>query len=284
MSEQQCLTYARGYAAWGWPVLPLHGIVEGRCTCGQDCGSPGKHPIAAAAPHGLKDATVLQARVEEWWSRYPYSNVGIRTGAASGLLALDIDPRHGGWESLSRMEQEHGKLPSPTPTVHTGSGGMHLYLTFPGGGNRTDIAGYRGIDLRGDQGYVVAPPSTHVEGVYRWSDAGFPGDGVKPAACPPWLVRLLATPLERSPGPRGERLPAVIATDRNIALTRIAGAVWNHCAADADALEAIMATANQWLCAPPLPANEVARLARSVAARQASAPRPISGWLHTVPL
>ena len=83
------------YAKRGLPVLPLHAPDAGReCSCGKGkCPSPGKHPRTA---HGLKDATVDLVTINSWWSTWPTANIGIATGKASGLVALDIDPRHGG--------------------------------------------------------------------------------------------------------------------------------------------------------------------------------------------
>jgi hypothetical protein len=62
--ESQLLLAASDYAHRGWRVLPLHGIVEGKCTCGKkDCGSPGKHP---RTPRGFKDATINENIIMSW--------------------------------------------------------------------------------------------------------------------------------------------------------------------------------------------------------------------------
>ena len=88
------LKAALDYAAMGWAVLPLHAVEKGRCTCGDaGCGSPGKHP---RTNHGLKDATSDPDTIRAWWAAWPDSNVGVRTGEESGIVVLDVDPRHGG--------------------------------------------------------------------------------------------------------------------------------------------------------------------------------------------
>src|SRR5260221_6684672 len=94
------LVAALEYAQRGWPVLPLHGIRDGACTCGNPkCDKPGKHPrIKSGKEHS--EATTDPDRIRTWWERWPDANVGIRTGVASGLIALDEDPRHGGENSL----------------------------------------------------------------------------------------------------------------------------------------------------------------------------------------
>ena len=100
---------ARWYANHGWPVVPLHSMKDGRCSCGRpDCASPGKHPVTR---HGLKDANRDPTKVEAWWTRRPSANVGIVTGTAAGIVVIDVDPRHGGDEALAELLREHGELP-----------------------------------------------------------------------------------------------------------------------------------------------------------------------------
>lgn len=179
------------YAHRGWAVFPCHAPAWslGRCTCGHsDCASPAKHPRVAG---GLKVATTDRGQIEGWWSRWPNANVAIRTGEVSGLVVVDIDPGHGGETSLARLVAERGALPDGR-VVRTGSGGRHLYFLHPGGTVRND-AGRRlgpGLDIRGDGGYVIAPPSRHANGG-RYGVAGH--GGVLPEL-PDWLERLLRPP------------------------------------------------------------------------------------------
>ncbi len=71
---------ALGYAAVGWPVLPVHSPVGGRCSCGDtNCDSPAKHPRNA---HGLTEATTDVDTIRSWWDQWPEANVGLRTGEA----------------------------------------------------------------------------------------------------------------------------------------------------------------------------------------------------------
>jgi len=153
------LEHALRYARRGWRVFPIWPIRNGRCACGTACGRDGgKHPIGRLAPHGVHDATTAEATITRWWTDTPDANIGIATGAVSGLVVLDVDGEDGE-ASLAALEREHGPLPA-TPTVLTGKG-RHLYFTYPGVPvpNRVRVA--PGLDVRGDGGYVVAPPSTH---------------------------------------------------------------------------------------------------------------------------
>jgi Bifunctional DNA primase/polymerase, N-terminal len=162
------------YAGRGWPLLPLHWPLstgEGaRCSCGSaDCRSVGKHPLASAAPHGLKSATADEEQVRQVWERFPLANVGLLLGSAVGAWVLDVDPRHGGDRNLEALCEQHGPLPA-TWHAFTGSGGDHLFWAWPdrpvrSGAHRLG----RGLDVKGEGSYVVAAPSLHASGeLYRW--------------------------------------------------------------------------------------------------------------------
>jgi hypothetical protein len=136
-------------------------------------------------PHGFKDATTDEAQIVRWWTDHPGAGIGMPTGATTGLVVLDVDPRHGGDESLELLIKEHGPLPAG-PLVRTGGGGRHLYFAHPGG-NVPSIAGVRsGLDIRADGGYVVVPPSPHPSGnPYAWLALL---DSVPLRLPPPWLL------------------------------------------------------------------------------------------------
>lgn len=181
------LCAARSYAERGWEVFPCHGIdTRLRCGCGRaDCSSPGKHPLLQ---HGLTEASSDSRTVEGWWKRWRHANVAIRTGAGSGLVVVDVDPPLG-LDSLANLERAQAAL-NRRALVGTGSGGVHLYLGHPGGGaqvrNRASSVLGPDIDIRGDGGYVIAPPSRHASGrPYHWRRDG------DPAPAPSWLLDLL---------------------------------------------------------------------------------------------
>lgn len=167
------LEAALDYARRGWWVFPLHGIVRGRCTCGRrECSSPGKHPLVR---RGLHEATTEAGVVKEWWRRWRSANIGVATGSVSGIVVIDIDLPTA-FESLERLIE--AKL-FTTLTGLTGGGGLHLIYRCNDdnlGNSAGRLPGLKddlpGIDLRGNGGYVVAPPSTHRSGgSYEWFDA-----------------------------------------------------------------------------------------------------------------
>ncbi|MEW6470679.1 MAG: bifunctional DNA primase/polymerase [Actinomycetota bacterium] len=190
-ASRRPLDAALVYARRGWAVFPCHspGAGPGGCTCRrEDCASPAKHPRVQG---GLRSASTDEAQVRQWWSRWPDANVAIRTGAVSCLVVLDVDPDHGGDESLIRLCRGYGPLPEGR-LVRTGSGGLHLYFAHPGGTVRNDT-GRRlgaGLDIRGDGGYVIAPPSRHTSG----RDYLLEAHGQLLPHLPGWLLELVRPP------------------------------------------------------------------------------------------
>jgi putative DNA primase/helicase len=85
---EAAITYAQRS---GWRVFPIHWPVDGTCSCkNPDCQSPAKHPLT---PNGFKDATTNPKIISEWWTKWPSANIGIATGAVSGIVVVDIDNR-----------------------------------------------------------------------------------------------------------------------------------------------------------------------------------------------
>ena len=178
------------YARRGWPVFPCQSPSSaGGCSCHHDdCASPAKHPRIQG---GLRAATTEEAQLRQWWARWPDANVAVRTGTVSGLVVLDVDPDHGGDDSLERLLDRFGPLPDGR-LVRTGSGGRHFYFAHPGGTVRNDT-GRRlgpGLDVRGDGGYVIAPPSRHASGESYVLEAS----GQTIPELPGWLIELLRPP------------------------------------------------------------------------------------------
>ena len=164
MTAPSLLECALRYAGRRWYVFPLHSVKDGRCTCGRDCGkNAGKHPRVKG---GFKAATGDGRQIEAWWQKWTDANIGIATGAVSGLIVLDVDGT-AGRATLKALVDQHGLL--PRTTIVKTARGFHVYLAMPSGCAPIPCSTGNGLDVRGDGGYVVAPPSFHASGhVYQW--------------------------------------------------------------------------------------------------------------------
>src|SRR4051812_18837785 len=196
-------------ARLGWPVSPCWWAERGRCGGGRpDCASPGKHPIAALAPHGVQDATADAAAVALWWPRCRRASLALACGTAGWVLDRDDDK--GGAATLARLEAENGPLPT-TVTAITGSGGRHLYFAPPAGRRLPNSVGRvgPGLDVRPAGGYVIAPPSAHESGgAYGWAPGLAPWSAPL-APAPGWLLDRADPPAPPRPPLRLPNRPAV---------------------------------------------------------------------------
>ena len=153
--------WALSYAGQGWKVFPLL--------------PKDKKP---ATPQGFKNASNDPEQVEAWWDKNPNYNIGIATGRESGLLVIDLDVDEdkglNGYDTLREWQREHKELPETWQSI-TGRGGYHLFYR-DNGLNQSRVNLYEGVDIRGNGGYIVAPPSIHPNGKrYEWEIG--PGDG-----------------------------------------------------------------------------------------------------------
>ena len=224
MSEQtekasDVLTQALAYAALGISVLPLHAPLAAEpssCTCQRpNCPSIGKHP---AVEKGVHRASCALSTVAKLFDGTQHRNLGIATGAINKLVVVDIDKKSGGFASLEALAQ-HGTPLMSDIKVNTGGGGFHLYFRHPGVAVANSAGKVApGIDLRGDNGYVVAPPSIHRSGSsYRWATDVPDWHSALPPL-PHWLY-------EKANWPGQKRVPGsvLVPGTRNVWLTSYAG-------------------------------------------------------------
>jgi hypothetical protein len=224
----------------------------------------GKFPVTE---HGFYNATRDPEQIKEWWALHRNSNIGIATGAVSGIFVIDIDSPDAE-AALRKLESELGLLPV-TIEVITGKG-RHLYFRHPGKAikcSRGEIA--PDIDCRGDGGYVIAPPSRHLSGRrYCWSV----DTGNALAEAPDWLIQRV------SAGGNGRTLtPPEEWTDiaaagvsegaRNVTVTRLAGHLLRRTVDPLLALEILLGW-NDGRCRPPLPEADVRKIVNSIAGRE----------------
>ena len=241
---------ALDYVSRGWAVFPL---VEGQKT--------------PACENGFKDATTDPEQVEMAWSVRPMMNVGIATGDASGglvVLDFDVDPDKGedGIATLRAWEIAHGELPETVQAV-TGRGGLHMfYRTREHIG--CSINSDAGVDVRGNGGYVVAPPSIHPNGTpYAWEND--PDDYEVAEADGNVLAFIRSIQPERT-GRRFELPKEIKGGSRNDTLMRYACSMQARGDDDVLILSALEA-ANKLKCKPPLPSAEVEAIVKSITER-----------------
>jgi hypothetical protein len=185
------LEWANFWAGKCIPVFPLHEVYDGTCTCtcadhwrkkegrwvmkcegdnhfcGSECGNKGKHPRTdrkIGLQNGVKIASTDPEKIKVWWEKYPTANIG---GRMLGKLGIDVDPKHGGNAAIHDLCEKYGQewLDGAWRNA-SGSGGDHFIFD-----NKTGVPFQNsaskigpGIDTRGDEGYLVMPPSLHVSG------------------------------------------------------------------------------------------------------------------------
>jgi putative DNA primase/helicase len=244
--RNQLLEAALRYAGQGRPVFP--------------CESGGKRPRTR---NGLHDASTDPKQIELWWRADGNANVGLRTGSVSRLVVLDVDGDEG-TVSLRDLERENGQLPR-TASVVTPRGGAHFYFRYPGSEIRNSAGQLGpGLDIRGDGGYVLVPPSIGATG-RRYE----PDERCAPAPLPAWLLDRLRgqTTLSTAPVPASEWIAIVRdglpEGQRNHGLARLVG---HLLARNVDArLVRELAHAVALRCRPPLDSAEVDQVVESIA-------------------
>jgi hypothetical protein len=148
----QILDHALRYAKKGWSVIPL---VAGT-----------KRPsLASWQEFQTRLATTDEIR---GWFADGNANIGVVTGAISGLVVVDLDGQEG-------MDEANKIGLRSNVVAVTGGGGRHLLFRHPGVPVKNAVRRYPGVDVRADAGYIVAPPSRHDSGnLYKWQ-GGFDG-------------------------------------------------------------------------------------------------------------
>lgn len=213
-----------------WGVFPLH-TVKGNgklCSCNNpNCKSVGKHP---RIKNGLRAASTNIGIIEMWWRKWPDANIGVVTGQDSGFVALDVDNRHGGDDSLNLLINQYGSIPNTIEAI-TGGGGRHILFKNPGRvKNRTNIL--PGLDVRGEGGYIVVFPSLHASGKrYEWELSSRPLE-VQLSQMPDWLFQIIIEPVKDTPSKRAAHwvklIQGVNEGERNMSAASFAGYLLSH--------------------------------------------------------
>jgi hypothetical protein len=214
--------------------------------------------------HGCLDASSDEKQIRAWWAKWPQANVGVATGEK--IWVLDIDPRHGGEDSRARLVTEHGAFAETLRQI-TGGGGSQWLYEMPDQvviKNSTAVCGWKGIDVRGSGGYIVAPPSIHPSGqAYQW-------ESIEQAICPAdaWLIEAVCEKngnrshrqTRRGPFELPDKIPHGKQHDY---LVSEAGKLRHMGLEYPEILAALWAT-NQTRCEKPGPREAIEQYARSV--------------------
>jgi Bifunctional DNA primase/polymerase, N-terminal/Primase C terminal 1 (PriCT-1) len=246
------LKAALAWARRGKPVFP--------------CKPGGKDPLTK---RGHIDATTDPRKIHMWWKRWPNANIAVPTGERSGVLVVDVDHPAG----LDALEAEHGRLPE-TRTHSTGSGGMHYLFEYPDSAEIRNSAGKlaEGLDVRGEGGYTIVPPSRTTQ-PYEVLDT------LPLAALPAWLREIITEPKRTTDKVRsittatsiGVDGPPILEGGRDDTLARIAGRLHDGTRSLED-LAGELLEINTQRCEPPLPDQQVVKVARSIHGREPCRP------------
>lgn len=170
VDKDYLLIAALGYAEREKHVLP--------------CNPDNKRPLVKG---GYKAATTNESKIRVWWKKWPNALIGVSTGSVSNFLVLDVDrPKkpgdHDGVETLKNLEERHDPLPD-TLTAKSPSGGLHFYFRPEGEEFFRCSNSQIGVklDIKGEGGYIIVPPSPG----YEWVNV------VRPAPAPQWLLNLI---------------------------------------------------------------------------------------------
>jgi hypothetical protein len=155
------LDFALRYADLGWYVIPVR---------------TDKKPVDG---YGLSSATKDPGLIRKIWGQYPQAGIAVAC-ARSGLVVMDIDPRNGGYETLAKLEAEHGLVYSAVTSTTQGGGEHRVFkadeVNYPG------TVG-PGIDIK-HNGYILVEPSQGQSGKYAWQSGKNPLTGSLPTAAP----------------------------------------------------------------------------------------------------
>lgn len=145
--------------------------------------------------HGFKDASADAAAIRRMFADPRAVMIGMPTGQITGIVGVDIDMKPG-QQGGAWLDANSHRMPQ-TRTIRTGSGGLHLYFKWPNQRVKNSTSKIApNIDVRGDGGYVIVPPSVGYAIADNADIADIP-DWLLPAICPPEPI--LAPPEPRAP-------------------------------------------------------------------------------------
>jgi hypothetical protein len=245
------------YARLGFKVFPLYSLVKPDgywiCSCGQGeyCKSPGKHP---RTHRGLLEASANKKQIAEWWRMWPGANIGLCTG--DGLVVIDVD---------EQSKAEYLRNYANTLASETGNGYHVFYRTDRAIKNSVRKVGDH-TDIRGEGGYIVAPPSLHYSGKqYQFLNdleiAELP-DGLIPEE-PPQAQTQAPSQIEEIIISENPNLEESSEGNRHEFLVREAGRMRRFGYGE-EIIYAALSQLNSLYCKPPKSDKDIRKIARTI--------------------
>lgn len=235
--------WAHNYARMGWSVIPIWWTNKGRCACGDArCNAPGKHPVIHRWSEFQK-RIASPSEIDTWWQRWPLANIAVITGSVSNLVVIDID-------------NADSELNFNTLSSVTGRGGRHYFFKSGEERYKNAVGVMDGVDIRGEGGYVLVPPSIHASGnTYFWADI------VEIADLPDDAKRIVT--LKPKPNIAANNSDTVQEGGRNNAITSFIGKLARTGLLYSDLVDTALVW-NAKHCSPPLSRQEVETVVDSV--------------------
>lgn len=215
----------------------------------------GKRPLVPWKRFQTKLAP--ESQLKAWWKTWPRARIGLVTGTVSDLVVVDIDDSR-----QEATDQTVAAFGGTGRVARTPSGGAHLYYRRGSEPlrNATRLADFDfAVDIRGDGGYVVAPPSPG----YRWErDAPF--SSLATLARPPSVATPVVLPSASETVGAGEAGGDLIPEGhRNSTLASLGGTMRRRGMTE-QAIAVALDAVNQRRCRPILPKTEVHAIAASI--------------------
>lgn len=245
MKQNKLLNAALLYASKGIYVFPLK--------------PKEKYPIT---PNGFKNASINETQIKKWWNENPNANIGIATGSGySNLMVLDIDQGNGkqGLSTFNELNKMYEDFTTLTWRARSGNGGIHYYYKLSKGQDIKNSTGKIGkdIDIRGNGGYIVAPPSIHPNGkAYEWLEF----ENVNLSNVPSGLLKALNTDKEDKKE-KSTETGLIPKGHRDNELFRIAVKAQNSGASEEGIRALVYAENNR--CIPPMSHKELEKIIKS---------------------
>lgn len=232
------------YVARGWRIFP--------------CLPYSKKP---ATPDGYKSATTDISQIEAWHKNNPFYNWAIAND--DKLVVIDLDVKGEGRKGWEYLIEEHG-IPESTIIVKTGGGGEHWWFKAPASHYLGRVIRWKpGIDVLGDGGYILVPPSVTTQ------EYTFASSAEEPAELPLWLLDRLKDAAKGAIKPQKSPLKKDVIKEggRNNFLAQQAG-VYRAQGHEVEYIYALLLVDNSNFCDPPLDEREVERVAQSIGKKE----------------